>query len=188
MKIIDNALPYSVFEEIKNYILGEEIPWYHYENVTYPNDFKFNEKNSDKESIEKSKEIIAKGLNTELIDYNYFYSHMVYYNSRITSPKVFEILQPLLGLLNWKALMRIKINNYPKTPKIIHHQNHVDGNFKHNGALFYVNSNNGMTVMEKNKKISSVENKLVLFDSSKMHHSTTTSDTNRRITININYF
>ena len=101
--------------------------------------------------------------------------------------RTFQKLKPLIDLINPITLIRIKINNYPQTPTVIHHQDHVDGNYKHKGALFYVNTNNGATVIE-NKEVASVENKLVLFDSSKPHHSTTTSDSNRRITININYF
>lgn len=188
MKEIENALPPLVFEEIQNYILGHDIPWYYYEDVTYPKELTFNEGNSDKKILEQTKKIIAQGVDEELANYNYFLSHMVYFDCRIYSPKVFDVLQPLVSLLNPRALIRIKINNYPQTPKIIHHQDHVDGNYEHKGALFYVNTNNGMTVFEKKTEVASVENKLVLFNSSKLHRSTTSSDTNRRITIAINYF
>ena len=188
MKEIENALPSLAFEEIQNYILGHEIPWYYHENVTYPKDITFREGDRDEESVEETKKIIEQGVDKELAPYNYFHSHMVYFDCRVHSERVFDLLHPLISLLNPKALIRIKINNYPQTPKIIHHQNHVDGNFKHNNALFYVNTNNGVTVMENKTKIASVENKLLLFDSNMLHRSTTTSDTSRRITININYF
>ena len=167
MKVIDKALPALVFKDIQEYVLGEDIAWYQNQSVAH---------------------LTSKGLTKDQKIYNYFSTHMVYSNNQIYSDFVYEKLKPLINLLDIKALIRIKINNYPRTPKVIHHQDHVDYDFKHNGALFYVNSNDGLTVLKNDKKISSVENKLLLFDSSEKHHSTTTSNTNRRITININYF
>ena len=166
-KVINNALPDEVFKDIQDYVLGDDIAWYHHESVAY---------------------LKPKGLTKDQKIYNDFSTHMVYSHNQIWSNFAFEKLQPLLNLLDIKALIRIKINNYPRTPKVIHHQDHVDDDYKHNGALFFVNSNDGLTVIKNKTEISSVENKLLMFDSSKEHHSTTTSNTNRRITININYF
>tara|TARA_B100000768_G_scaffold73597_1_gene70508 strand:- start:194 stop:721 length:528 start_codon:yes stop_codon:yes gene_type:complete len=167
LQVIDNALSPQEFKDIQDYILGGDIAWYHHESVAY---------------------LKPKGLTKDQKIYNDFSTHMVYTNHQINSDFAFEKLQPLLNLLDIKALIRIKINAYPRTPKVINHQNHVDYDFKHKGALFFVNTNDGLTVLENETNILSVENKLLLFDSSKDHHSTTTSDTNRRITININYF
>ena len=36
MKEINNALAPHEFEELQKYIMGHEIPWYHYEHLTYP--------------------------------------------------------------------------------------------------------------------------------------------------------
>ena len=166
-KVINNALPDEVFKDIQDYVLGDDIAWYHHASVAY---------------------LKPKGLTKDQKIYNDFSTHMVYSHNQIWSNFAFEKLQPLLNLLDIKALIRIKINNYPRTPKVIHHQDHVDDDYKHNGALFFVNSNDGLTVIKNKTEISSVENKLLMFDSSKEHHSTTTSNTNRRITININYF
>lgn len=187
MKEINNALAPHEFEELQKYIMGHEIPWYHYEHLTYPPTLpEFNE-NHDKKRIEETKKLFSKGMTKEQQMYNHYMCHIVYINDKINSEFVFQKLKPLIDLINPITLIRIKINNYPQTPTVIHHQDHVDGNYKHKGALFYVNTNNGATVIE-NKEVASVENKLVLFDSSKIHHSTSTSDTSRRITINVNYF
>lgn len=188
MKIIENALAPLVFKEMQEYILGCEIPWYHHNSVTYPKEKPVYNKDHDPKIIEQTKKMIAKELSEHQVNYNYFSTHMVYHSDRIYSDVAFAKLQPLIELINAKALIRIKINSYPQTPFIVHHQDHVDGNYEHKGALFYVNTNDGLTVMENNTEVTSVENKLVLFDSSRMHHSTTTSNTHRRITININYF
>ena len=39
-----------------------------------------------------------------------------------------------------------------------------------------------------NKKVNSIANRMVLFDSSKEYYNTTTTDQNGRFTLNINYF
>lgn len=187
-KQIDNALPFHTFKELQQYIMGDSIPWYHYNSVAFPSTKLTFNKSHEKEKVEQTKKIVAKGLTSSQKEYDYFMTHVVYHDNRIHSEFVYEKLQPLIKLINPKSLLRIKINNFPKTPKVIHHQDHFDFDFIHNGALFYVNTNDGVTVMENEIEVASVENKLVLFDSSRLHRSTTTSDSNRRITININYF
>ena len=77
---------------------------------------------------------------------------------------------------------------YLRTPEIIHSPSHIDFNYEHKGALFSINTNNGATVLEDGTEIKSVANRLLLFDASKPHHSTTTSNANRRVNVNLNYF
>lgn len=187
-EIIENALPLPVFEELQEYVMGDSIPWYHHNSVTYPSaNLSFN-KSDEKEKVEQTKNIVAKGLTPTQKKYGYYMTHVVYANNRIFSELVFEKLQPLIEILNPRSLIRIKINNYPRTPSVLHHQDHIDYEYTHKGALFYINTNNGVTVIENKTEVDSIENKLILFDASKLHHSTTTSNSNRRINININYF
>ena len=77
---------------------------------------------------------------------------------------------------------------YPSTPKIVYHDPHVDIPWQHKGAIFYVNTNNGVTVLEDGTEIESIENRLLLFDSSKEHSSTSCTDAKVRVNINFNYF
>ena len=81
-----------------------------------------------------------------------------------------------------------KINYYPKTPEIVHHKDHVDFIHEHKGGIFYLNDNDGLTVLEDGTEIKRVANRLLLFDSSRPHHSTTCTNANRRLNINFNYF
>ena len=76
----------------------------------------------------------------------------------------------------------------PSTPKIVYHDPHVDIPWQHKGAIFYVNTNNGVTVLEDGTEIESIENRLLLFDSSKEHSSTSCTDAKVRVNINFNYF
>ena len=105
----------------------------------------------------------------------------------ISSP-FFKILEPILKKLKVKALMRIKANLYTNQGEIKEHQKHVDFPFKHKGAIFYLNTCNGFTTLADGTKIESVGNRILLFNPSIPHHSSTCTDENTRVNININYF
>ena len=111
---------------------------------------------------------------------------VVYKEDCICSPFYKDIVIPFIDKLKIKKLLRSKLNLYPKTHKQIIHGFHTDSRDKHNVVLFYFNTNNGQTLF-KNKKINSKENKAVIFDGSLEHSSTTCTDQNYRITLNINY-
>ena len=55
------------------------------------------------------------------------------------------------------------------------------------GAIFYVNTNDGLTVLDNEVEIDSVSNRLLVFDGSTMHHSTTCTNQKRRVNINFNF-
>ena len=82
--------------------------------------------------------------------------------------------------------LRVKGNLYPNINKVLDHPRHVDFNYTTKGALFYLNTNNGPTTVG-NKKIESVRNRLLLFNASQEHNSTTCTDAKIRLNININY-
>ena len=70
---------------------------------------------------------------------------------------------------------------------MVHHDNHIDMAFPHKGGIFYITSNNGFTVLEDGTEIASVSNRLLLFNPSEPHHSTSCTDVKRRVNINFNY-
>jgi hypothetical protein len=74
------------------------------------------------------------------------------------------------------------------TETIIHHDNHIDYEFSHRGAIFYLNTNNELTVLKDKIEVEAIENRLLLFDASKPHHSTTCSDDKCRVNVNFNFF
>ena len=86
------------------------------------------------------------------------------------------------------ALMRIKANLYYKTPTLKEHPEHMDYDFPHKGAIYYINDNDGYTVLKGKHKIKSEANSLLLFDPSEPHNSTSCTDAKARININFNYF
>ena len=160
-KIIDNALPQEEFEEIKNNILSNDFPW----NLT--------------PAVTNEKEVLP-------MHASFYFTHLFWINFK-TEPAT-QMFAPLLNLMDCHSLMRVKANCYPSTPEIITHDRHVDYAFPHKGAIFYLNTNNGLTILEDNVEVESIENRLLLFDPSKPHTSTTCTDTKCRINVNFNYF
>jgi len=102
----------------------------------------------------------------------------------------FNLLNPCLELLNINKLIRVKCNLVLKTPQIQEHGFHVDYQMKEKfrTAILYINTNNGYTIFkEKNKKIKSVQNKLIDFDGNLQHTGTSCTDTPYRMVINFVY-
>jgi hypothetical protein len=123
------------------------------------------------------------------------FTHVFYDNDKVNS-NAFEILTPILDKINYKKLIRIKTNLLPKTETMLHHEYHIDYPNCTTG-IFYVNSNNGITIFKNGMygKLSSInpffaesiENRFVRFDSNLVHKGTTCTDENFRCVINFNY-
>ena len=88
---------------------------------------------------------------------------------------------------NFRSMIRIKINAYPYTNIVKEHKDHIDSDFKHTGAVFSLNTCDGFTKFSDGTKVESVANRIVFFDASKFHHSTTTSNAKLRYNINFNF-
>jgi hypothetical protein len=160
-KIIDNVLPQEQFKEIKNFILNPGFPWNLSTMVT-----------DDKEDLP--------------ISASYYFTHEFWIGFN-TEPQA-QVFAPLLNIMKCRAMIRIKGNLYPSTDFIVHHDNHIDYDFPHKGAIFYLNTNNGLTILENEINVESIENRLLLFDPNKPHRSTTCTNNKCRVNINFNFF
>jgi hypothetical protein len=160
-EIIDNFLPKEDFEKIKNSILNPYFSW----NLT--------------PTVSNSKEDLK-------VYCSYYFTHEFWSGFHIEPES--QLFVPILNQLDCKSIIRIKGNLYPSTPEIEHHDNHIDYDFSHRGAIFYLNTNNGLTVLEDTIEIKSIENRLLIFDASIPHHSTTCSNDKCRVNINFNFF
>src|SRR5210317_1898246 len=157
MEIIDNFLTKQNFDNLTKIITSNEFAWYYNDSVSYENK----------------------------LDNNFYFTH-IFFNSAGIRSHFYEALTPILNKLDIKNLLRIKANLYPRTETLVHHKNHVDQDYKHKGLIFYINTNDGFTVVG-NTKIKSIANRALFFDPSQLHHSTTCTDNKCRINININY-
>ncbi len=169
-EIIDNFLPSDAFKKLHDFLL--------------PSDVKFEGTTIGWGYVPK---VISKNKKgTE--DWRLFYlAHLAYEHTSL-SPLYDEIIYNFQELLYIKSLMRIKINMYPNTEILKEHGMHSDYTFPHKTGLFSINTCDGYTKLEDGTKIDSVANRMLLFDGSNPHSSSTTTDQPVRVNININYF
>ena len=160
MTILDNYLSRSDFHYIKKEILRNEgLPWHHSVGIA---DLKSNSEES-------------------------YFTHSIWQNLQPVSPLWDVVKYFIVQLPDFKGMLRAKVNLYPKQHEIVEHPTHTDMDFPHKGAILYLNTCDGFTRLDENTTVESVENRLLLFDSSKPHNSTSTTTPPGRFNININY-
>ena len=160
-KIIDNALSRKDFLKIKEMMTDQYFTW----NVI--------------NTVANNSEQMPNPA-------SYYFIHM-FWEGLYTTDEV-SVFIPVLEMLGAKELMRVKGNLFPSTDNLIHHEDHFDYPCEHRGAILYLNTNDGLTVLENEVEVESVENRLLLFDPSKMHHSTTCTTKPYRMNVNFNFF
>ncbi len=100
-----------------------------------------------------------------------------------------DILKPLIQKLNPIDLIKVKANRTTKKDHHIEYGMHVDTQrVGATTAVFYLNSNNGYTLFDGGEKVGSVANRLVLFDSNKLHTGASCTDADYRLVLNMNMF
>ena len=153
MKVIDNFLNKKDFDLLQTSITGSGFPFYFNSFVT--------EKGVDE---------------NDLKDVNF--THALYHEDggvlseeyKFVYDKFIKYLDIKEGLK--KNLHRSKVNCYPRTSRIITHKFHTDFPFSHKGAILSLNTCNGYTKIKGEGKIKCIENRLLLFDPSIPHAST----------------
>jgi len=169
MKIIDNFLSPTDFEYIKKTVIESiDFPWFYSKVI-------------DDKTTGKYSKVACDNV------YNYQLAHMLY-NNNLKNSEFYNILYPFIHELKIDSLVKAKLNFNPRAEKIIHHGMHCDYPFKCLTAVYYLNTNNGYTIFESGEKIESIENRIVVFNSSKMHTGTTCTDKQGRYVLNINFF
>jgi hypothetical protein len=161
-KIIDNFLDKEDFLVIKNFLMSSDFPWY-FQNI------------------------ITNYENAEKLEEAYFFLHKFYKDFNATSNYI-NILNPIIQKLNPNAIIRINANLFPNINKDYRCKSHQDFEYSHKGAVFYVNTNNGYTVLEDGTKIESIENRVLLHDASEFHNVNFCTDEKTRVTLVFNYF
>ena len=121
---------------------------------------------------------------------HYFFNHCFYNLYKPYSEFFNEYITPVLEKLNPLALVEIRANLILKEDNHYQSNFHVDRPFQCKTAILYMNTCNGYTLLDENKKIKihSKENKLLIFNSQIKHAGVSQTDVERRIVINFNYF
>ena len=156
----DNYLDIEDFEVIRDTMSTDMFPWF------------FNE--------EKIYKVTENNL------FNYQFTHTFYHEDERKSHH-FNILHPLLEKMEPKKLIRIKANLNPISHKLIEFESHIDQEYECNGAIYYINGNNGYTRFG-DEKIQSKENRIVFFGAEMIRTGTNSTDCKNRMVINFNYF
>jgi hypothetical protein len=159
VEIKDNFLNEKYFQQIKDTLLGDNFPYY------YNHSLNKEQKNFD----------------------DYYFTHKIYADGKSKSG-FFEHLQPMLNKINPKTIIKMKVNFYPRSSKIIEHSKHCDLDYPHKGFILYINTCDGYTLLDNGQKIESIANRALFFDSSKPHASTTSTNVHGRVNINMIYF
>ena len=150
----------------------------------------------------------SKKVNTTGSDANWscYYNHLIYQNYEIFSDQFFNIIKncflgKMMNAYNLKTLIRCKLNHFHHTETLKEFDPHVDTDFPGRGAVFSLNTCDGFTriggkekydindtkISSKTKKIDSVKNRMVFFNSANYHNSTSTTNSSARININFNF-
>ena len=129
------------------------------------------------------------GLEEELD--NWYAVHILYQEDIPRTPFFNDINNLLVNKLREQkrlnGLMRAKVNFYGHTAQIVEHQPHTDYKFSHKAAVFSLNTCDGFTRIGEDV-VNSVENRIVFFDGSDTHNSSSTTTTKGRFNINLNFF
>lgn len=162
--VIDNFLGEREFQNIQQTMLGNAFPWYFNEGVTYQ---------------DLSKDYL----------HNFQFTHMFWnVTSGLIQSEWSLLLDPVIDKIDPAAMLRMKANLMPVTSERIIHQFHIDlDHIKCTTALLYLNTNNGATIFEDGSEVQSVANRLVYFDSTVRHTSSSCTDKKIRCVINFNY-
>ena len=166
--VYDDFLPPHEFGELKSYLgPNGQFPW----NLSG----RINDHDKENSDMYFATIVFISTVNPEL-----------QWNKRVDHRPFLFILDKLQVF----CLNRVKANMYfsNSKDKPTVHASHSDADFKHNGALLYLTNCDAPTVMADGTEISSRENRLLLFDASLPHASSSPSNTQFRNTININYF
>ena len=119
-------------------------------------------------------------------DNDFQFVHLFYNENEIKS-NYFYLIEPILIKLNCKKILRIKANLTTKQKSSYVFGFHNDVNEDCITSIFYLNSNNGKTVFEKNISYKSEENCMISFPSNLKHSGTTHTDEKIRVVLNLNY-
>ena len=170
-QVIDNFLPEEHFDKISNLLMGSGMIWNYNDVVDYR----------------------GSGSKTQ-------FTHTFFSSTKGFISPLSDIVKPFIDLLKIDCLIRIKANLNVKCEENdreskFHYDHELvgsklpDGTLTSYTAIYYVNTNNGYTLFKDgNFKVDSVANRLVIFDSSKLHKAVDCTDEKTRVVINFNYF
>tara|TARA_E500000305_G_scaffold92174_1_gene80130 strand:- start:2845 stop:3330 length:486 start_codon:yes stop_codon:yes gene_type:complete len=117
----------------------------------------------------------------------FYFTHMFMLEEQINSEFYKDIEKTIISKLDYNKIYRVKANCFVKEPKNFKSEKHVDEDFDHKVLIYYLNTNNGHTLLEDKVKIDSINNRALFFNGSIKHSAVSQTDTKIRLNINITY-
>ena len=157
-QVIDNYFSSYLFNSFRDAVFSDSFPWY-FNDIRETNQYTHAFLHYNKEGYSSN------SPNSAYMDYIYKMGYK----------------------LNVDRFFRIKLNANPST--LFHNREpyHVDVAEKCKTAILYINTNNGYTQFKKGGKVKSVENRVLIFDSTLEHALVTSTNVKRRVVLNLNY-
>lgn len=163
--VIDNVLPAETLDSMFEIMFSPEkqFPWYYYNSM------------------------VTSDCTDDPFDYQF--THVFSYGGDINSAFFEPVILPLLCYITPDLLLRAKANLQMRTPYQRKTNNHIDIDGFSTGctAIFYMNTNNGKTIIDDKIEVESIANRLVVFPSHTLHCGASTTDTKFRSVINLNF-
>ena len=122
----------------------------------------------------------------ELSLHHYYFVHSLYYDYKIESEH-YEDFHHLFRELKVQFLHRARCLLFVNQGVQHIHDRHIDTPCTSNTALIYMNTNDGFTEFEDGERVDSVKNRLLVFDGSVLHSSSTPTNTKDRMLLSVTY-
>lgn len=124
-------------------------------------------------------------------EWNWYATHTFYSMGEPESEycqEVYDMFMPRFrGIGIDRDLSRMKFNCYPRTEILREHKSHNDYGHSHQAAIFSLNTCDGFTRLPDGSKANSIANRVIFFDASRYHNSSTTTTAPARYNINFNF-
>ena len=167
IKIQDDVLPSAIHQQLNAILFGDKFPWYYTSGVTSPDE-----------------------IDTRSEDLGvYKFCHVFYANGKPNSD-FYELVSPLIQVMDMAAIIYIRafMCTYTGAPYVGPMHVDVDNRKTHRTSIYYLNTNNGYTLLHDGTKIDAVANRLATFDGTTKHAGITSTDVKARVVINFNYY
>lgn len=134
---------------------------------------------------------VENDLEWKVEDYNNLSVYLTrkIYKDSIPLFDFYEKLIPLLDKLRVIGLIEIDLNLYLKSNHMMSKEIKKDNNFNHGIAIYYLNDNNGYTLLNNGTKIKNKKNRLLIFESDEdqTYFESTCTDSKYKLNLTIKY-
>jgi len=131
---------------------------------------------------------LKSGSNVDDLQSDYYLTH-IFYQNNIASSNYFDFIQSnLLNFIKINSLISVKSIMLPSNKEVESIEIINEFEFKHNQAIYFVNTTNGNTVLQDGVKIKSNENSILMIESSQKIYSENCTNKKAKVMILIDYF